>query len=124
MTITHKAHRCHPISKRTGFTLIEIMVVVSIIGVLLAIAVPSFVHTRETAQSKSCIENLKKLQLAKESWAMDNNKASTATPTQTDLIGAALYLKVMPQCNAGGTYSLNDIGTAPTCSIGGTHQIQ
>ena len=105
---------------RAAFTLIEIMIVVLIIGILLAIAVPNFVKTRETARTKSCVENLHKLQGAKEMWAMDNNQPQDAAVNgATDLVPE--YLRVMPQCPSGGTYTLGVVNTTPACSTGGTH---
>ena len=107
---------------RRGFTLIEIMIVVLIIGVLLSIAVPNFVKTRETARAKSCIENLYKIQGAKEMWAMDHNKSATELPTEIpDLVSD--YLKVMPLCPSGGTYDIGTVNTSPTCSTGDPHVV-
>lgn len=99
-----------------GFTLIEIMIVVLIIGILLAIAIPNFVKARETSRTKSCIANLKQIDAAKEQDAMDHNIAEGgAAANYLDYIkGGAL-----PTCPSGGTYTVGAIGTDPTCSIAG-----
>src|SRR5436190_678220 len=102
-----------------GFTLIEIMIVVLIIGILLAIAVPNFVKARETSRTKSCIANLTQINAAKEQWAMDNNKADGATVLMTDIAGSGTYMRTAPACPSSGTYTVNVIGTAPTCSVSG-----
>lgn len=102
-----------------GFTLIEIMIVVLIIGILLAIAVPNFIKARETSRAKSCIANLKQIDAAKEQWAMDNKKTTGDTPAWADLVGADKYIKGnQPACPSGGTYTIGAVGTDPTCSIG------
>ena len=103
---------------RHGFTLVEIMIVVLIIGILLAIAVPNFIRARESSRAKSCVSNLKQIDSAKEQWAMDNKKTSADSPVDADLYGTTKYVKQTPSCPASGTYTINAVGTAPTCSVG------
>jgi prepilin-type N-terminal cleavage/methylation domain-containing protein len=103
---------------RHGFTLVEIMIVVLIIGILLAIAVPNFIRARESSRSKSCSGNLKQIQSAKEQWAMDTRAATTATPAASDLYGATKYIKALPVCPSNGTYAENAMNADPTCGIG------
>jgi prepilin-type N-terminal cleavage/methylation domain-containing protein len=106
---------------RHGFTLVEIMIVVLIIGILLAIAIPNFVKARESSRTKSCIANLKQIDSAKEQYAMDNKKNTGDAVTSTDI--APSYMKTFPDCPSGGTYTVGAIGTDPTCSTGGTHTL-
>jgi len=107
--------------RKGGFTLIEIMIVVLIIGILLAIAVPNFMKARESSRTKSCIANLKQIQSAKEQWAMDNKEAGTAVPVAADLYGATLYIKTTPSCPSGGAYTINAVDVDPTCDGDATH---
>ena len=106
---------------RHGFTLVEIMIVVLIIGILLAIAVPNFIKARESSRAKACVANLKQIDSAKEQWAMDNNQQNGASVALATLVGTNGYIKSTPTCPSGGTYTVAAIGTNPSCSIGGTH---
>ncbi len=108
-------------SKRTarpghpGFTLIEIMIVVTLIGLLLGIAAPNYVKARENTRAACCLANLKMIEAAKEQWALENRAPSSATPTETDLYGSGAYLQNTPSCPSGGTYTIGALSTRPTC---------
>jgi prepilin-type N-terminal cleavage/methylation domain-containing protein len=104
--------------RKAGFTLVEIMIVVAIIGLLAAIAIPNFVKARGTAQKNACINNLRQIDGAKEQWALENKKSAGAA---IDTTGINAYIKgqTTPLCPAGGTYSYNVIDTPPGCSIPG-----
>jgi prepilin-type N-terminal cleavage/methylation domain-containing protein len=104
-------------STRSAFTLVEIMIVVAIIGLLAAIAIPNFVKAREAAQRTACIQNLRAIDGAKSTWALEQKKPSGDTPSDGDLFGTALYLREKPTCPASGTYSLNQVDAKPACSV-------
>ena len=72
-------------TNKAGFTLVEIMIVVAIIGLLAAIAIPNFVRARQTSQTNACINNLRQIDSAKQQWALENGKKSTDTPVNTSL---------------------------------------
>ena len=117
-------------NRKSGFTLVEIMIVVAIIGLLAAIAIPNFVKARTTAQKNACINNLRQIDGAKEQWALETKQAATATPVETDLDG---YIKgttaktVCPAAGAAGTfassYTINALGTSPVCQIDAANHV-
>lgn len=88
---------------KRGFTLVEIMVVVVVIGLLAAMAIPSFSRVRETSQAKTCINNLRQIASAKERYFFQNGGEETVA--LATLIGADGYIKAAPICPAGGEYS-------------------
>jgi len=113
-------------NKRAGFTLVEIMIVVAIIGLLAAIAIPNFVRARTTSQMNACINNLRQIDGAAQQWALETKQATNAVPAFSDVSG---YLKAQVICPAGGntatfasTYTLQAINLKPLCKIvPGTH---
>ena len=120
---------------KQGFTLVEIMIVVAIIGLLAAIAIPNFVKSRLTAQTNACLSNLRKIEGAKQEWALETKRTATATPNEADLapylgrnINATIIIYCCPADSTStfaNSYTINSVDTAPECKIVAlTHKMQ
>ena len=94
----------------------EIMIVVAIIGLLAAIAIPNFVKARSYSQKNGCIENLRQISSAKTAWALETRRTLGDVPNDSDLFGPISYIRRKPDCPGSGTYSLQPVDTKPTCS--------
>lgn len=90
-----------------------------LLPLMLAIAIPNFVKARATAQKNACVSNLHMINGAKELWALEKKKTATDVPSWDELVGPDKFIKTMPACPAGGTYTLNEVKSPPTCSTAG-----
>jgi prepilin-type N-terminal cleavage/methylation domain-containing protein len=102
-------------NKKSGFSLLEIMIVVTIIGFLAGLAVPAFMKARAATQKGRCIDNMRQMAGAKEQWAVENfgNNGDTIP----DGVLEPFFKRGMPACPAGGVYEVNVVGDDPTCNL-------
>jgi prepilin-type N-terminal cleavage/methylation domain-containing protein len=118
-------------AKKKGFTLVEIMIVVAIIGLLAAIAIPNFVKARTTSQQNACINNLRLIDASKQQWALEQKKQTTDSPAGTDLQpylgrganGELPTCPIDPQNAFSSSYTPNIVGTPPVCNILSTSHV-
>jgi prepilin-type N-terminal cleavage/methylation domain-containing protein len=108
--------------REPGFTLVEIMVVVAIIGLLAAIAIPNFIKARATAQANVCISDLRQIDAAINEWALETGKSTGASIPGISTVSVYIRLNSassIPSCPAGGTYSVTSVGSVPqvVCSL-------
>lgn len=114
-----------------GFTILEMMIVVAILGLLLVFALPNFTKSKEGVYREECIDNLRRIHTAKELYAIEHNKGADYEPKATDLDPyikggtASLVCPSDPGKSFSTSYLINKIGTKtpPTCNKNGDHKI-
>jgi prepilin-type N-terminal cleavage/methylation domain-containing protein len=111
-----------PVQRSSGFTLVEILIVVGIIGLLAAIAIPNFIRSRAASQQNACINNLRQLSSAVDQWAMETGQpAGAPAPSNEDLTPYILLNSnsSIPICPTGGTYTIYNVSNVPqvSCSL-------
>ena len=105
------------LTHKSGFTLVEIMIVCAIVALLSAIAIPAFAKNRAFSRRSICMANLKQIESAKSVWGQENRKSNSDIPVDTDLFGSSNYLRQKPQCPADGIYSLQQLDTKASCTM-------
>ena len=99
-------------SNKAGFTLVEIMIVVAIIGLLAALAVPGFVKARKQSQGRRIINDARQMDAAIDQWALEKGMTD-GTPVDTSATGAPTYMKTAWPTNdlLGNPYVVGNVGT-------------
>jgi prepilin-type N-terminal cleavage/methylation domain-containing protein len=110
------------ISRKAGFTLVEILIVVAIIGLLAAIAIPNYVRARADSQQSACVNNLRQIDGAINEWALETGQSNGASIASVAAVSAYIKLNSnggVPGCPANGAYTTYAVGATPevSCSL-------
>lgn len=104
----------------SGFTLVETMIMVAIVGLLMAIAIPNFARARTQTQKNICVSHLREIDSIKQQWALELGKSEADDPPGEDDLMPYFRGNRWPQCPSRGEYTIGTVGEAPTCSLGDT----
>lgn len=116
-------------NRKSGFTLVEIMIVVAIIGLLAAIAIPNFIRARTKSQQNACINNLRQIDGAIQQWALESKAAATTPVAEANIapyIGRGTgAVTVSVRCPSDASvaptfatsYVISTVAVAPTCLV-------
>lgn len=123
--------KIHP-SGRAGFTVIEIMIAVGIIGLMAEIAVPNYIQAKKNSNRGTCIETLRQIDRAKQQWALEELRAANATPTLDNIspyIGNGdanppLYCPTDTTKSFDNSYDPGDLLTTPECKLQPSHILE
>jgi hypothetical protein len=99
-----------------GDTFLVLLLITAAVFIVAAFTLPGLWY-RKARSAPACLANLKQLDGAIKTWALEQGKGTNGVPVDADLFGTNAYLKAKPQCPAGGTYTLGPVGRLPTCSI-------
>jgi len=109
-------------SRKSGFTLLEIMIIVTLLGLLAVIAIPNFMKARDRAQTNACINNLRQINDVKQQWALETHNSLGAVPAPGE-VAAYMRNNKMPACPASGNYLILAVSEPPACDQNG-HLLQ
>lgn len=108
------------IKSYSGFTIIELLIVLAIIAIILAVAIPNYSRSREESTKNTCVANLRQINNAVDQWVIDNKIAVGTVLSGSDEEDVYSYLKgSRPKCPSGGEYTIHAVGDVPqvTCSL-------